>query len=366
VDSDRQQLVGVGTDLRLPDADYRIVAATELDLAFDDRRAFEQLADAHGAALFRMRDHVEDPWRSCLMFRPAAAWSVLELAGHTFGVAGDYLALMPLDPDLDPPDARHAPASFVIAHDDPRVWESDHWKLRPHPLVRREPLRDWTWAWAQATFGPISLRIAVEQSHELDGFLETCSPMPYLRVGPGHLRLAPSSSLAHLHLVDGRLELTRGHHDPSPAAIAFDAGLLVALATGALGTIGWNLVDEDSPQLLAAGDDGPSLLAYLDPTTDEDSQRQSWKRQLVTRRHDASAAVTPGQLVETLSLFLGARAPISDHLFDAWLAALPPDSLPPHIEIQLSRTFFERFGVEWLLRRLSRTQPRLRWTTDIR
>ena len=360
--SDCLQLDAVGTDLRLPDADYRIAPTTELDLVFEDRRMLEREADAHGGVLFRMRDHVEDPWQTCLILRPAVAWSVLELGGHTFGAGGEHLALIPMDPEIEPPGARHSPASFVLAHGD--IWESDHFRLRPHPIVVREPLRDWPWVWEHATFGPISLAIDIERRHYLESFVAACAPMPYQQIGHDHYRVAPDT-FADLRLVLDGLELTRGHSDPPPEVVAFDAGLLVALAHGALGKIGWAFTDEDYFETLAAGDDGATLLDYLDPTSDAHSQRAALKRQALPRRYDASAAATPGQLVETLARLLGARAPISDHLFDAWLAALPLDALPRHVEIHVSRALADRFGVEWLLRRLGTAQPRLRWTTRV-
>ena len=362
VASDRIQVDATGTDLRLPDDGYRLVASTDLDLEPDEVRALEALATQHGAVLFRARDHADDDWQTHALFRPAAAWSVLETEGHTLGAGGRFLVLVPAPADDAHP--RTARAGLLIGHGEPamRIWESDRWQLRPHPLIAPEPRRDWPWSWPSG-YGPITIDINVTCATELDGFLESCAPIPYQQIAPRHYRTTHPDLFADLRVLEDGLELARGYQTIPPDVVAFDAGLLVALARGALGPITWDVIDEDDHHHLATGHDGASLLDYLDPAADPEGQREHWKRQFVRRVFDGRSAQTPGQLVEALSVFLGARVPVPDHRFDPWLASLPIESLPRRLEITIGKPLSDRFGEMWLLARLGRAQPRLAWST---
>ena len=365
VDADRIVIDATGTDLRLPDGEYRLVPTEQLDIGSDDASVLAELAEAHGGVLFRFRDHVHDDWNPCVMLRAPADWSILELDGETRGIAGYYLAVAPRD---DYPDeaTRHVAAGFVVAYDSPlgRVWESEHWKLLPHPLVPRHTVRDWSWIWQRTSAGPISIIVRVANRGELERFVDSCLPMPYRPTGTNRYGIRREYALAGLQLLPGAIELSRNHLDPPSGVIAFDSGLLGALAGGALGPITWDVIDEDYEHL-AAGEDGASLLDYLDPSGDGDAQRQVWVRQFAPRSFDGRAAGTPAELVAALSSFLGARPAIPDHLFDAWLAAVPLASLPRRVDITLSHALVDRFGTEWLFTRLGRAQPRLAWSTRV-
>ncbi|MEJ7602444.1 MAG: hypothetical protein WKG01_31420 [Kofleriaceae bacterium] len=362
VESDQIQLDATGTDLRLPDANYGLIASAALDIDDDARVALEALAERHGAVLFRARGHADDDWQTHALFRTAAAWSVLEINGNTLGAGGNFLALVP--DASDEAHSRTARAGMLIGHGERemRIWESDGWQLRPHPLLAHEPVRDWPWSWPSG-YGPITIDLNVARAAELDQFLEACAPIPYQQIAPRHYRTAHRALFADLRVLDGGYELARGYQAIPPDLVAFDAGFLVALARGALGPITWDVIDEDYHHHFATGHDGDSLLAYLDPATDAEAQKAQWQRQFVSRVCDARSALTPGQLVEALSVFLGARVPVPDHLFDPWLASLPIESLPRRIEIVMGEPLYDRLGVAWLFTRLGRAQPRLSWST---
>ncbi|MFY0535276.1 hypothetical protein [Nannocystis pusilla] len=238
--------------------------------------------------------------------------------------------------------------------------------MDPHPILADRPLRDWAWIWGRSTIGPVMLTLRFARGRdELAAFLAGLAPMPYVRVADDRYRVPagePTPRLREIRLFAGGLTLLRDYHHPPDELVAFDTGLLAALAGGALGELTWDVIDGDWAAYLATGDTAESLGEYLDPAADADRQAARWREVFAVRRVDAGAATTPAEVVGLLSSFLGASAPMADAEFDAWLAARPREAVPRRIEVTVSAALDAGHGVQWLFDRVLAAQPRVSWS----
>ncbi|HEU0029971.1 MAG TPA: hypothetical protein VFQ53_05010 [Kofleriaceae bacterium] len=356
----------VGHDLRVPALAGRMVPSAALDVARDE---LEALAARHGAVLARTSHF--DEWYPLLVLRVDAPWLVLEQHGEQLGieasvsehgtfvaVVADEIQLGPIDrwdraPLVDPPE-------LVVLHEG--VWESAHWRLAGHPRMPRHVVRDWTWANGGSGYPGTTLDIAFDvPTEDVIAFVASCAPLPYDRHGERSYQNRDGDRLRQtLDVVERGLALWRDYTDPSPAVAGFDAGLLLALADGALGELRWDLIEVDYGTHQASGEDCASLAAYLAVDSDPDAQQAHWQALHAERVIDARAARTFDEVRDVLAGALGAPAAITDDAaFAAWYGAQPIDALPRRFVVDISLEA-PRDAYDWLAP-LLRGQRRIRW-----
>jgi hypothetical protein len=348
------EVLGVGTDLQLPPAAFRLVLDAELPAGL------EVFVLEHGAVSFRSAD------RLGLVFRTGSLWSRRHVNRRLEGLSGRVVVL--LDDGEEPEASWDTP--WVLEDPSRRgVWSSESWRLEPHPLTL-QPSRDWAWSWHEGSAGPIELKVSLNKSaDELAAWVKTSWPMPYALPEPLRYRALNYDGIERQHelrLFDGGLVLVRDFHTPPAERVAFDGGLLRALAEGALGPLTWDLMDGDFGHYLATGDDGESLARLIDPAADEASQEAQWRGRFERQDFDGSAATTQAELLTALSVFLGAGAPIEEPAFDSWLSSRPLASLPRCVRVTLSRSFEAQHRYQWLFDRVRAAQPRIQWAVTTR
>jgi hypothetical protein len=348
------RVISTGTDLQLPEVDWELLDASEL---YDDESlaALRDQARTHGAVLALLADF-EAELVPLVIMHVDAAWSILELDGEPHGFVvtsrgdGRFVALVSSSDHggFGWPCAR---TGFVRRDD--LAWLSDSWRILPHPRVVATG-RPWCWRGARQSFGPHSLTIhCTASATEIDSFLAACAPMPYVRADATRYDAAPElGEDQRIEIRDGEVTWLRRCSEPREPLAAFDAGVLHAIAAGALGCIDWLAREHDWETPVALGDDGTSLADYLsgDQTTVDAEQTQR-----LAPHHLDAEALTPSELVGQLSLLLGAPSPIGANDFDTWLAQLTLGAGPRYVLIQVSGSPSELFARLW------RCQRRIIW-----
>ncbi|MFZ5441441.1 MAG: hypothetical protein ACOZQL_15650 [Myxococcota bacterium] len=162
--------------------------------------------------------------------------------------------------------------------------------------------RDWAWPWQRDTVGPLVLSLHFDAPPELpDAWLRRQPELPYREEGPGRWTGPLDVERGELLLTHPQsLEWVRGIRTPPPEVTRFDARTLHQLATGALGPCSWILVDDDSGEPLAGGDDGASLEAHF--TAEPALLRPSYARYLEPLQLDLSALATPRAVLEAVAV----------------------------------------------------------------
>lgn len=308
-------VLATGRDLRIPDRAYRMAPGDHLD----ELERLAPIARAEGAVLAE-RDG--DP---CVVLSVAAPWSVVGDVGVRSAEGCVALVCDEL------PDAPVCPGDFLLAYAD--VWHGASWSLTPHPLAVPIAQRAWTWAWGSG-YGPAQLAIFLERSPA--ELVDRYAPWPYRPTEHGGWVAIP----VHHEIVlrDDRIAFQRAYLTPDPAAAAFDAGLLRALADGALGPLRWDLEDLDYGETIATGETAASLAQYLAPDAPEDELRAAWGRWLAKHEVDARAATSRDDVLACVAASLSKLA-----------------EEPRWIEITLRR----ELGTDWLFERLRRDRVRL-------
>jgi hypothetical protein len=345
-EAEMARVLASGRDLLIPDLEYAIARADHVDGADE----LIPIADRDGAVLAEVDDV------PCVVVRVAAPWCVIDGLGARaargcLALISDSLVHTGSDWDALP----RCRGNMLVAEND--VWHGTTWTLRPHRLLQHPPSRDWPWGWGGGSWGPAILRVYVERSRaELDAYLATWAPSPFVRTGDGEFVIEPVHQ--ELHLRDGQLELQRGYHQADEAGTAFEAGLLHAIVRGALGELQWDLYEDDYVTYLATGETAASLADYLSPAVAEADLRAYWDARLATHVCDATAATTHAEVIAALAASLGTPTGVD---FDDWLVRAPHADLPRAVEIRLPATL----GTEWLFRRVTR-RTRIRWMASPR
>jgi hypothetical protein len=344
------RVVSAGTDLRVPEVDWEIVDASEL---YDDEAlaALRDQARAHGAVLALLADF-EGELAPLVIMHVEAAWSVFEVDGEARGFVvasrgdGMFVALVSSS-DHGGAGRRCARTGFVQRH--ASVWFSETWRLFPHPRVLG-PGRAWCWRGARHSFGPHSLAIhCAASATAVDELLAACAPMPYVRVDAGRYEARPElEEEQRIEIRDGVVTWLRRSGEPRAPLATFDAGVLHAIAGGALGAIDWLAWEHDWETPVALGDDGASLADYL--AGDEGRVDAEQARRLELHRLDA-VDLKPSELVGRLSLLLGSSEAVADEDFDAWLAALAVEVGPRYVSIEVAGSPSELYARLWRCQR---------------
>lgn len=364
------RVLAVGAELRLTGGVYRVVCVEPFDELGEARAPLERLALAHGAVAFELLPaHPDDDPVAGALLRVRGAWVVVEMGGAVVGLAtasGESDTGWRLVTLLADGMVGEEPTSEVgeVRGRDDGGWEGEGLRVRPHPLLIDRPLRDWAWSWGRSTIGPGMLTVRFAWSRdEIAAFLVGCAPMPYVYVEDGRYKVpvrGPTAVFQELRIFDGGLVLMRDYHAPPDELVAFDGGLLVALEER-VGALVWDVVEGDWGAYLATGHTGASLVEYLDPAVDADGLVAGWREVFAVRRVDASAAVTPAEVIGVVAKFLGGPE-VADGEFDAWLAARPVAGLPRRVEVTLAAAFEARHGTQWFFDRVFAAQPRLSWS----
>ncbi len=311
------EILAVGDDLKVPAGDYRVLPPGDASDLGDGRAVFEELAAAHGAVVFQLVVSWADEPQPGVLLRVELAWAVLEQATGSIGVptiaaldgTARYIALladgMEGDGDLV------VRVGFVLEEREHRgTWSSEHWRLHDHRALRYAPQRDWPWRWGESTIGPIELIVRLARTaDEVATWLATLAPMPYVLRDPGRYSSPRDDDRLEIRISDGRLALLRSYHAPRDQFVAFDGGLVRALADGALGELSWDLLDGDWGAILATGEDRASLATYLDPEVDPAALEAHYRAALVAHHCDALAATTR----EEVHAILARVSPRADH-----------------------------------------------------
>jgi hypothetical protein len=323
-------LLGRGRDLRISDDNY---AFSPLSEVFPYSECERFLDGSNDAFVF---EHIA---RIIVALPVAAAWSIVEHAGARSGVVASEHAgrwYVALEASLD----ATLRTTFVLGHDG--VWHGDNWTLSPHPFV--EPAaRGWRWR-NIGSFGPHSITVVADG--DLAAFWASCAPVPYAPDdGPHAIKRDDQFVIA-----GDRFSIWRGYHDDFERA-AFDAGVLLALARGAAGTVHWWIaMEHDWGEPFALGDDGDSLVDYL--LGDKAIVGAAQHDQLALVQIDART----GSVAAAIAAGFGAHEPIDDARFDAWLRAQPVTALPRHVRVALSREVYRAWHD-----RLQKLQPFVVW-----
>jgi len=348
------RVVSAGTDLRIPEVEWEILDASQL---YDDEAlaALRDQARAHGAVLGMLADF-EGELAPLVIMHVEAPWSVIEVHGEAHGFVvtsrgdGLFVALVSSS-DHGGAGRPCARTSFVQRHE--RVWFSETWRLFPHPRALR-PGRAWCWRGARHSFGSHSLAIhCAASATAIDAFLAADAATPYTRVDAS--RYEASSELAEeqrIEIHDGLITWLRRSGEPQTPLATFDAGVLHAIARGALGEIDWLAWEHDWETPVALGDDGASLADYL---AGDEARVDAEQARRLERHHLEAADLTPSELIGRLSLLLGASEAVADEDFDAWLAELAVEAGPRYVSIQVAGSPSELYA------RLSRCQRHIVW-----
>jgi hypothetical protein len=182
--------------------------------------------------------------------------------------------------------------------------------------------------------------------------------MPYRLESEHRYRGSDHERGALLLVGDRVLQLCRSYPEPADELIAFDAGLLGELARGAAGELQWDLMDEEYFQFIATGEDAGSLAEYLSPASDPAALRARYADVLAPHSCDARSAATPEEVIEIVSLALGAPRPLRDAAFDEWYRSRRTTELPRNLDVQIASSLATDAVTAWLTERLLR--PRLR------
>lgn len=366
LDEGAVRILAAGEEVVVPDHDYRVVGISWLDVDADELTA---LAAAHGAVVFEV--HQFDTWEPGVLLAVDVALSVLDRPGAdraavaTSARGGRFAALIGSSlcrdvsaweaaPPLDPPGRLR-----MQRGSGPRLWESESWRLVPHPLLVRDPLRDWAWPWARG-WGPLTLTIHVAASAgEIERFVAARAPMPYTLEREHRYRGSDHARGPLLLVSDGALQLVRSYPEPADELIAFDAGLLGDLAGGAAGELQWDLVDEGYLEFIATGEDAASLADYLSPASDPAALRARYAATFAPREVDATPAATRDEVLELVSLALGAPGPLRGASFEEWYRSRTSSELPRSLSLVVAASLADKAATEWLLERLGRPRMRL-------
>lgn len=265
-------------------------------------------ARVHGAVMGMASDLDDEPlcW-AFVVLRVDAPWLIVDTETGPRPLlpasAGDddiwYVALWPSDEgDI------HVPATAMITPDDDG-WSGESWRIRPHPLTRMRG-RDWRWRTGNSG-GPHSLTIRSQASAaDVIALFESCAPLPYRRddaryVGPDYVGSAP-----YIKIFDGSLSFMRSYTDPQDHVRACDTGLVLMLASGAIGDITWLVWEHDWESPVACGDDGASLHRYLVDDAGEVCAEQDVR--VTPFAIDATGTTDDDEIVRTIERVLATRA----------------------------------------------------------
>ena len=286
------RVVAVGTELRIPHGDYRVIPGDCLeDLA--GLAGLEALASEHGAVLFDAYDAYFEEWSSVVLMHLGTTRSILTIGNERYRVISrtpdnrfaaltDNLRWVDLAPWSYATPWNQLPAfgqperlrgyGIELGH---RGWETAVWTLVPDPP---RLLRDWAWIWTP-TWGPLSFTLDVEaDASAITRMLARHAPTPYVNVGDGEHRYPVGSNPPWIRVHERLLQFLRSYPQPAPEVVAYDADVLAALLGGALGELAWSMQDQEYGDLVATGDDAASLAEYLSPTSDADAVRAKFDR----------------------------------------------------------------------------------------
>lgn len=348
------KLVAAGVDLRIPAGEYHF--AVPNDLAHDDLAALCAEAMVHGGCVGELDLLFEDDEPTyVVVLRVDATALILERGGATFvapGTASEGAAFVAFGSDSSCNGPALGPTSFVLGYRDDRgdrVWEGDAWAIRRHPFAAGDG-RAWPWR-GSGSFGPYSLTVHLEATtDEIESFLAAAAPWPYTRTEPGRYDLA---EVGRLVVAAGILRFLRaaGRGEAEDHLEAFDRGVLLALAGGALGPVHWVAFEHDWEAPFAIGDDGASLAGYL--VGDRD-QVEAIQRELLEVRSIDLTGVPADRIASRLAAELGATEAVDDAALDAWLATRELSGFPHHVLVEVDQL------ASWY-ERLHAAQPRVVW-----
>jgi hypothetical protein len=314
-----------------------------------------EYARAQQAVLALVED-INNELEPIVIMRVETAWNILEINGEPQGLfieprdTGPLVALA--SDSVHFGTCLRCPSSKFIERR-ASGWSSESWRLFPHPIALRTG-RAWCWRGARHSFGSHSLTIYCTASAKaLDDFLSALAPMPYVRVDATCYDARPElNEDQSIEIRDGELRWIRRTGEPGPPLATFDAGILHAIADGAIGAIDWRAWEHDWETPVAVGDDGASLADYLSgdkAKVDAEQERRLRLHQLDARN------LTQADLVGRLSLLLGASTAVTDEDFDAWLAQLVVANGPRYVSVDIAGSGSDLFA------RLVRCQRRIVW-----